>query len=232
MTTQLDSLRQEVNVKLQGEGKTLLFSTLFGSHKFGLNSANSDLDLFAVYTRPKMNYVLWGDAYAAGNHVKLENGEVQLMDVKRWFELAERSNFTVLASLYDFTLHNGAELPMVGLNHFDYKRVVHHLLGLVHNPKQRTYMSVYSWMLAEYLVEHKFSPVTLDAFTLLDKCNNLSEEVRDLMMQTFLNKKNGVKSTDVDYSLCTLTHDYVNTLEDRGHSDVRRAWTLYWSNSL
>jgi len=186
----------------------LISYSLMGSHLFHLANKNSDYDYLVTFAEPFDNYLSLNQPQSL-TMIKFNNCDIQFMNIKRWFELAIKSNFTVLSSLYN-PVYLSKELWIMKQD-FSPKAVGHHLLGLINNPRQRSYMQFYSWLVLEYIIEHKVIPIHLYYQYLLANVSNLSLDEYDSISYALQDKKQGIKTVLYEPPV-KYTHEFINTL--------------------
>ena len=219
----LDALLYEQNLRL-------VMTSIFGSHKFGLQNKLSDYDFFVVYAHPKYEYLSWSNDYTNGEELKFNGVDVELMDLKRYFQLVEKSNFSIYQTTYGAKFHNEFQPFYFTNGHFNYKKVLHHLLGLVYNNKHRTYVSCYAWMLAEWIYHFQTLPTTLDYSLLFNDLKDiLHPDSLERMWAVFTEKKLGYKDLTVEL-FCELQHTDVELLPEKDVENIEKMWFEYWKN--
>ena len=185
--TKLMEIINECEVVLQEKQLTLHSVSVFGSHCFGLQSHKSDLDLFVVYSQPRINYLSLDFNESVIKDKKMSFGDVHFMDIKKYIRLARKSNFTVLSSRKNILLSR-LTIEFSDEN-FDLGTVCNHLIGLSIAKNQKVYMQAYAQTLASYIYTFKRIPETFNAFQLLYVLPEL--EIYDLYNRIFKSKVDG-----------------------------------------
>jgi len=188
----------------------LLFS--YGSQVYNLDNASSDYDLMAVVSQQPDTYLGLHDANRSWGHFTHDNVTVQFLDLKRFYQLAESSNFTLYVGLRNLTFTAPLQLP--NPRTFSLRKLAHHCLGLVDNKSQRQYMKAYSALFVMFLVQNGHHPASLDYRYLLDNVRSVPDNVKRLLE---LKKTGEAKLSDVAVN-APYTHDEVNFLSDEKHS--------------
>lgn len=91
MTKFLDYLGER-NLKLE-------FLLEYGSQVFNLHTLDSDVDMLAVVSQPVEKYLSLKDSYKTWSDFKEGLVTIQFMDLKRFYQLSNSSNFTLYTGL-------------------------------------------------------------------------------------------------------------------------------------
>jgi predicted nucleotidyltransferase len=199
MTKFLDYLGER-NLKLE-------FLLEYGSQVFNLHTLDSDVDMLAVVSQPVEKYLSLKDSYKTWSDFKEGLVTIQFMDLKRFYQLSNSSNFTLYIGLQNIWFFSNTQQP----NHLEFslRKLAHHCLGLMDNNSQRQYMKAYSALFVMFLMQNGHHPTTLDYLYLLDNVANVPTEIKE----TLELKKQGVKLSDA-VILKPYTHEQVNVLPE------------------
>lgn len=185
---------------------------LFGSQVFNLNNSNSDLDIMIILAqKPTSYYELNSSVLQLKSQTfKDSNMSAQFMDVKQLLYLASKSNFTVY-SMMTMPMYErvGFEFSqLIPRKEFNKAKLAHHLLGIVDNKSQRPYMSAYSSLFVQYMMQKNELPVTMDYEYLMD-----SIDIDRNVLNCLLCKKEGKEYTGPKIEK-PFSHNEVNILHN------------------
>lgn len=202
-------------------GLNTVLVSKFGSHIFGLEAENSDCDYFVVTRRKLDDYLALNyEAQTLSNQDFPDYVSAQFMDVKKFFEHADKSNFTVYTLLfYPEWKHNALD---VDKSLFSQRKLAHHALGLIDNKRQRPYMAAYANLFVRFLMENRVLPSSLHYTYLLDSV----EPVPNVLHEVFDAKRRGVKDFDVVLEK-PYTHDELNVLDDN-QPNYNKNWMYFY----
>jgi len=193
----------------------------YGSQAFNLDNETSDNDYMVVFSQEPDNYL----GLKESNRIlsTLTDGDMtfQFMDLKRFFSLAQQSNFTLYVGLQNVVWNSFEVAQLPSPYQFSMRKLAHHCLGLVDNKSQRQYMKAYSSLFVMFLMQNGNLPSVLDYNFLLDNVDSVPNVVKELLND----KKNGKKFSTLEVSK-PFTHEQVNVLPE-ATLDYNDAW-LYW----
>ena len=207
---------------VEGKGLKLQLVMEYGSQAFNLDTPQSDTDYLAVVSQESDMYLALDEP--AKSWTTLENTDVsyQFMDLKRFFQLSQSSNFTLYVGLQNVVWKSYVLPHLPSPFKFSMNRLAHHCLGLVDNKSQRQYMKAYSSLFVMFLMQNSHLPAVLDYKFLLENVKDVPVNVKRLLEL----KKEGVKLTEVNVDK-PYTHDDVNFLPD-----VKLDFNDYWLTYL
>lgn len=190
----------------------------YGSQVFNLDTPESDTDYLAVVSQDSDKYLGLIEPNQTWATLSSIDVSYQFMDLKRFFQLSQSSNFTLYVGLQN-VVWNSYVLPhLPNPFKFSMNRLAHHCLGLIDNKSQRQYMKAYSSLFVMFLMQNGHLPSTLDYKFLLDSVKDVPMNVKRLLEL----KKENVKLTEVNVNK-PYTHDDVNFLPD-----VKLDFNDYW----
>lgn len=203
---------------VEEKGLKLQLVMEYGSQAFNLDTPESDTDYLAVVSQESDMYLALDEP--AKSWTTLENTDVsyQFMDLKRFFQLSQSSNFTLYVGLQNVVWNSYVLQHLPSPYKFSMNRLAHHCLGLVDNKSQRQYMKAYSSLFVMFLMQNSHLPAVLDYKFLLENVKDVPVNVKRLLEL----KKEGVKLTEVNVDK-PYTHDEVNFLPD-----VKLDFNDYW----
>lgn len=204
---------------------TLVGLMEYGSQAYGLSTESSDTDVMAVVEKDVENYFGLSYSDKVFNTTELSDKlSVQFMDVRQYFTLCQKSNFTLYAGLRNSVQHDS--LLDVDYTKFSLRRLAHHLLGLIDNKYQRAYMSAYSSLLVSYLMQNNTHPELLDWEYLAENTVN----VAPALLEVLYLKRNGIKDVNKTFDK-PFSHEEVNILPDN-ELDMSTNWMNYVKQRL
>lgn len=218
----LDRLQQHLHereLKLQ-----LLME--YGSQAFNLHTKDSDVDYLAVVSQNYDNYLGLNDYNRTWKNYVEDNVTVQFMGLKRFFQLAQLSNFTLFVGLQNVRFQNNDLQHLPNFAEFSCRRLAHHCLGLVDNNSQRQYMKAYSSLFVMFLMQNGHLPNSLDYRFLLENTKDVPVDVKALLEM----KRSGVKYAMVEVK-APYHHDDVNVLPD-ANLNYNEQWLAWLKESM
>lgn len=197
----------------------------YGSQVFNLHTTESDTDYLAVVSQESDVYL--GLTEPTQSWATLINDKVsyQFMDLKRFFQLSQSSNFILYVGLQNVVWNSYVIPHLPSPFGFSMNRLAHHCLGLIDNKNQRQYMKAYSSLFVMFLMQNNHLPSALDYSFLLENVKNVPTNVRELLRL----KKTGVKLSDVTVEK-PYTHEDVKVLPD-AKLNFNNYWLAYLKES-
>jgi predicted nucleotidyltransferase len=203
----------------------ILRANYYGSHQFGLENENSDIDLLVVVSRDYSFYTSLKEKDLSIKSIKFDGVDIQLMDIRRYLQLIESSNFVTLVSLYNPIYVNPFYNRVFDINvaDFNLNKIGHHLLGMCVSNRQKLYMRAYCMLFLEYIMSYKALPSSLDHNMLLVNYNLVLSNILD-------NKKYGTP-LHFDEVTSPYSHDNINNvLTDTNSPNCNVLWANHLEN--
>lgn len=178
----------------------VLSVNLVGSRLYGLDGKNSDYDYVVVYTRGLSDYLTLGKYEDTMPDTK-ENAASGVVNYKYWdvmklLRMTAQDSWAAFEYLMSTQHYDKPEyrylLGELRPLEFAVKPLAFHCLGMMKSSHQRGYMKAYHFVALQYLLQHKATPSTLNAWALLNQVD-LEESVRRQVWDVFLKKQDGVK---------------------------------------